>query len=118
MGLKSYPPHPDDKNILEQGSKHEDRMFLVDKKEREKICELLTESTDMSSFCSTPQFLSTNGKLVGKLISRLSRTSSEHLPDCYKVFLSDVCKNSPVAGYVQVTRNNNTQTVLYQPIVY
>ena len=27
------------------------------------------------------------------------------LPDCYKLFLSDVCKNSPVAGYVQVTRN-------------
>ena len=104
-GIKELSPHPDDKNILEQGSKHEDRMFLVDKKEREKICELLTESTDMSAFCSTTPFSSTNGKLVGKLISRLSRTSSEHLPDCYKVFLSDVCKNSPVAGYVQVTRN-------------
>ena len=104
-GIKELSPHPEDKNILSQGSKHEDRMFLADKKERDKVCDLLTGSISVEFFCSSVSLTSSNGKLVEKVVTRLSKDFTDVLPQPYQVFLTDACKNSPVAGYIQVTRN-------------
>ena len=38
-----------------------------------------------------------------KIVTRLKEKNSESIPEQYHSFLTDVCKNSPVAGYMQVT---------------
>ena len=56
--LKAYnvselSSHPDDTNVLSQDSKHSDRLFLYNKKERDSLCTLLTESLTIKDYCSS-----------------------------------------------------------------
>ena len=95
--------HPEDKNILSQGSKHTDRLFLYIKSERDILCKLLTESVTVTDFCNSENFESENGELIHIVIRRLSVDYPSILPEPYKIFLTDVGKGSPVAGFIQVT---------------
>ena len=104
LGIKELSSHPDDTNVLSQGSVHEDRIFL-DKKERDGFCNLLTGGTTVSEFCSANLFSSQNAKLLLKLLTRIKEKHPENIPDQYHSFITDVCKNSPIAGYMQVTSN-------------
>ena len=94
---------PEDKNILSQVSKHTDRLFLYIKSERDILCKLLTESVTVTDFCTSENFESENGELIHIVIRRLSVDYPSILPEPYKIFLTDVGKGSPVAGYIQVT---------------
>ena len=70
LGIRELSSLPDDKNVLSQGSKHEDRIFL-DKKERDQFCKLLTSEISVNEFCSKVSFLSKNANLLNKIVTRL-----------------------------------------------
>ena len=103
LNIKELSSHPEDSSILPQGSKHEERVFLSIKQERDSICQLLTEKQTVEEFLSSSNLKSEHGKLIKQVIDRLSKKSSETLPEPYILFLADVSKNTPVAGLIQVT---------------
>ena len=73
-------------------------MFIKEKKERDILCELLTEKLKIEEFISTAKLKSENGKLIMEVIKRLAQQNKDKLPEPYIKFLADVCKNTPVAG--------------------
>ena len=104
IGVKELSAHPEDKIPLEQGSLHKERVFIPEKKERDIFCELVTDGVTLKDFLkdrNVKQLKSENSKLLVKIIKKHSDLQS--LPDCYKSLITELVKNSPVAGLIQTT---------------
>ena len=61
----------------------------------------------LEEFLSNAKLKSENGKLVMKVIERLAQQNKDKLPEPYTKFLADVSKNTPVAGFIQVTHKQS-----------
>ena len=102
-GITELSSHPDDNNVLSQGSQHKNRVFISDKSDRDALCNLLTGGQTVSEFCASNELKNENAKLISKVVKRLEPNNSNSLPESYHNFFEDIIKNSPVAGYIQVT---------------
>ena len=92
---------PGDGDPLPQGGYFEDRTFMASYPERELVCNLLTGELDLGDFCEAT-FRTEEGIQVKELVQRLHRTIGSISPG-YKRFLGNVCKETSVAGLLQVT---------------
>ena len=103
LGVKEFGPSEKDKNILRQGSKNADRLFIARKKERDFISSFLTGSINIQEFLEKSEavLVSDNSKKIIDIVRRFSE--KENLPESYVAFLAEITKNSPVAGFLQVT---------------
>ena len=99
LGIKEQGPHPLDKEPLEQGSYHQNRVFLADKKDRDLFSDLVTDSIPLKTFDKS-NLKGTNSKLLHKIIERLSATH-ETMPDCYSRLVEELAKNTAVCGLIQ-----------------
>ena len=102
LNVSELSSHPDDRNILQQGSKFADRVFLSNKKERDLVFKLITGETDMATFILSEEIISENGKLVTKLVKIIHENSPLSIPEPYVKLLADISKAFPVAGLIQV----------------
>ena len=111
LGVKEFGPSEGDKNILMQGSKNADRLFIARKKERDFITSFLTDSINIQEFLekSESALMSDNSKKIIEIVKRFS--DKEKLPEAYRTFLSEVTKNSPVAGFLQITDRRALQSL-------
>ena len=57
----------------------------------------------MEEFVGSDEIKSENGRLLQNVIERIMVSNPLSMPKEYKVFLEDVSKATPVAGYIQVT---------------
>ena len=89
----------DDESPLPQGSHIKDRVFLFENRERKLVCNLLTDVVTMEEFLESDIVSTSN------LIDRISDTWPDEIPKPYKEILGNVCKNTSVAGYLQVLSN-------------
>ena len=103
--LKELGTADDDTGCLSQGSHHKDRIFLDVYGERQAICAVLTESTGIDDFLTEPGIESETGRMVLALIDRIFKTWGEEMPKQYKRFIANICKQTSVAGFLQVTSN-------------
>ena len=102
LNLSEFGPHPEDKQSLEQGSYHKQRVFIGEKKERDEFFKLLNGKKSLQELCSEKKVKSANGKAIMNVLNRLN-TSHDSLPDHYHDLLDEFCKNVPVPGIYQVT---------------
>ena len=65
------------------------------------VCSLLTGDLDLEDFCDA-DIESEGGKQVQEVVRRINRRSGR-LSQGYKRFLANVCKETSVAGLLQVT---------------
>ena len=103
--LKELGTADEDTSFLTQGSHHKDRIFLDVYGERQAICEVLTESTGIEDFLTEPGIESERGRMVLALINRIFTTWGDEMPKQYKRFIANICKQTSVAGFLQVTSN-------------
>ena len=66
---------------------------------------MFTGSTSMNDFLAESDIETENGRMVLDIIERISETWGEEIPKEYKRFIANVCKQSSVAGLLQVTSN-------------
>ena len=92
-----------DEECLVQGSFYKDRVFLPDFRERQAICQVLTDSVSIEEFLADPNIESENGRMVLALFIRNRENWMEEIPIQYKRFIANICKQSSVAGLLQVT---------------
>lgn len=92
----------DDESVLCQGSVFQDRVFLSENRERKQVCCLLTNTTSSDEFLESDEMTTENGRMVVTLVQRISLNWPDEIPQAYKRFLSNICKYSSVAGYMQV----------------
>ena len=59
----------------------------------------------MNDFLAESDIETENGRMVLDIIERISETWGEEIPKEYKRFIANVCKQSSVAGLLQVTSN-------------
>jgi hypothetical protein len=59
----------------------------------------------MNDFLAKSDIETENGRMVLDIIERISETWGEEIPKEYKRFIANVCKQSSVAGLLQVTSN-------------
>ena len=90
LNVSELSSHPNDKNVLKQGSKFGDRVFLAEKRERDLVLGLLSGSTDMLSFLSNDDISSENGKLVSNLVRFIQERSPLSIPQPYVRLLADI----------------------------
>ena len=102
VNVHELSSHPDDKNILPQGSKYKERVFISDKKENDEVRKLLTGDLDMTAFLNSGQVSSLNGQMIQKLVCHISAKWPLKIPDPYINFIADISKASSVAGLLQV----------------
>ena len=101
--IKEFSAADDDHNILRQGSKFKDRIFLVSNQERQEICSVLTEAMTMQDFLGGHNITSHNGRMIFEIIERIAGVWNGEIKKPYRQFISNVCKKTSVAGLIQVT---------------
>ena len=101
LKLTELSSHPEDKEILAQGSHHQMRVYLSSSGERKIFTKLLVGDKSISEFLSnTSDITSDNGKLLLNDIRRFQ--DHESLPQPYNKLFTEVCRNVAVAGFIQV----------------
>ena len=70
-------------------------------REREMVCNLLTGALDLEDFCDAT-LETEGGQQVQEVVKRLKRSCGS-LSQSYKRFIANVCKETSVAGLLQVT---------------
>ena len=103
--LTENTPHPSDKTPLSQGSIHRERIFINNKEDRKLLSSLFLEEISVDEFCRKKKLNSENSNLVFDSIKRLRSKNKDVLPHCYNKFLSEVTKNVPICGIIQVTES-------------
>ena len=101
--IKEFSAADNDHNILRQGSKFKDRIFLVSNQERQEICSVLTEAMTMQEFLGGHNIESQNGRMIFEIIERIAEAWNGEIKKPYRQFISNVCKKTSVAGLIQVT---------------
>ena len=97
--IDEFKPLDDDKK-LSQSTKFANRTFLIRKVERKLVEQLVDEDMPLQDFL-TSDITSENGLLIREIIERLQR-SNQTCPKEYKDLLSDLSKQTSVAGHIQV----------------
>ena len=103
--LKELGTAEGDTGCLPQGSFHKDRVFTSVSAERQAICQVITGTLSVGDFLTDPGIETENGRLVVGLINRIAATWGDEIPKEYKKFMANICKQSSVAGLLQVTSN-------------
>ena len=106
--VKELNKHEDDTNILDQATKHSERVFLSSKKERTTFSNFLTDGITLSEVLESDVLVSENSKLILNLLNECK--ADQKIPAAYSRFLVDVVKNTPVAGLIQI---NNPRALHY-----
>ena len=99
--IKELSPHPQDSNILSQGSYFDDRVFLSKKSERKLMTNLVLGTITSEEFL-IGDIESENGKLILNLVERINSQYKE-VPTEYLNLISELSKATSVSGYLQVT---------------
>jgi hypothetical protein len=103
--LKELGTAEEDTGCLPQGSFHKDRVFTSVTAERQATCQVITGTLSVGDFLTDPGIETENGRLVVGLINRIAATWGDEIPKEYKKFMANICKQSSVAGLLQVTSN-------------
>lgn len=93
---------PGGDDTLKQGSLFEDRTFLHRYQERELVHHLVTGGLDLEDFLEA-DMESREGRLIFILVTRIQHDFCE-LPAPYKRLLTNLAKETSVAGFLQVTQ--------------
>lgn len=100
-GLTELKHHPDDLQILSQGSSFKERTFIEKRQERGSICNFLQNPNDIENL--EEDLRSENGQLVLNLVRRLHTQWPDEVPKPYKTFIANISKETSAAGYLNVT---------------
>ena len=103
--LKELGTAEEDPGCLPQGSFYKDRVFLSEYQERQSICQVLTGSVSVDDFLTEPGIVTENGRMVLALFTQNAATWGNEIPKEYKKLIENICKQSSVAGLLQVTSN-------------
>ena len=101
--LEELDRHPDDHEVLEQGSHFSKRVFLSAHKERQLACGLVTGTISVKEFLQSEDIKSENGELVRDLVKKIEEENPLQIPEEYITFLSNISKPSSVPGLLQTT---------------
>ena len=94
--------HPGGEEVLSQGSLFENRTYLASYQERELVKNLLTEVLDIDDFLDA-ELTSAGGRQIHLLVQRLHESHGS-IPLEYKRLLTNIAKETPVCGLLQVTQ--------------
>ena len=81
--LEELDRHPDDHEVLEQGSHFSKRVFLSAHKERQLACGLVTGTISMEEFLESEDIKSENGELVRDLVKKIEEENPLQIPEEY-----------------------------------
>ena len=101
--LKELGTADNDTDCLPQGSHYKDISFLHIYQERQSICHLLTGAQSLDDFLTEEDLETENGRLIVELICRIAVTWADEIPKEYTRFIGNICKQTSVAGLLQVT---------------
>ena len=100
LKIKELSIHPEDKQVLKQGSKHADRVFIQKKAERDVLTNVLTGKMPLKDFLNLDSSsFSRNFQINNNIILKFKDESE--ISNCYIELLSEACKNIAVAGILQ-----------------
>ena len=82
--LSELDRHEDDTQVLSQGSKFVNYVFLASKKERDEVTKLASGVMDMEELIASEEITSENGKMLQEVVTRFNEENPLLLPKCYK----------------------------------
>ena len=99
--LHELAPEEDDGQVLRQGSKFKDRVFLHRRKEHDLIKNLLTETITIDDFIASNDIQSENVRLIIPVLERKQENWPAGIPEEYRRFICNLCKPTSIASYMQ-----------------
>ena len=102
--LNELDRNPEDRQVLGQGSKFKDYVFLSEKKERDEVGNLLAGTMSMEEFIGSTDVITENGRMLQSVLRRVEEDSPFRLPKPYQRLLEEVSKPSLVVGIMQVEK--------------
>ena len=96
----------EESEVLADSTKHSQRVFLAEQKERKMVLDLVNEEITVRDFLNSDDVATNNGGLVRDVLIELQRSDPniENLPEPYNKFLTEVSKPYSARALLQVNR--------------